>query len=85
MLHATVCRSIQALRRLFNIEGVHIFQKGATSRPFDNKITYYKIKDFFTINHRRPIVLFIYSNNFNSEIFFFYLSFLIYIYKYIFI
>ena len=48
----------------------------------DNKRTYYKIKGFFTINWWRPIVLFILSNNFNSEIPIFYLSFLIYIYKY---
>ena len=27
--------SWQELRRLFNIEGAQIFQKGATSRPFE--------------------------------------------------
>ena len=47
----------------------------------DKKITYYKIEGFLTINYWRPIVLFIHSSNFNSEILILYLSFLIYIYK----
>ena len=43
-----------------------------------------KIEGFFSINHWRPIALFTHSNNFNSEILIFYLSFInINIYKYI--
>ena len=51
----------------------------------DNKITYYKIEGFSTRNHERLIIFLIHSNNFNSKMLIFYLSFLIYIYKYIFI
>ena len=51
----------------------------------DNKLTYYKIEGFFTINHWKAIVIFTHSNHFNSEILILYLSFLIYIYKYIFV
>ena len=84
--------TIRPSARSVTLRGQTFIKKGSFKAVWSNliqkkiqviiqdKVTYYKIKGFFNINHRRPIVPFINFNNFNSDILIIYLSFLIYTY-----